>query len=97
MKQTIKMIQIISVTLMTILAVQASAATEITTLREGKGKALWDQLKNMEICVSIDLENPKYPAIVKSVNINDSSSYFVNPNKDAATLDEKVAGCNPTH
>ncbi|QLK44651.1 bifunctional metallophosphatase/5'-nucleotidase [Vibrio owensii] len=70
---------------------------DITTLREGEGKALWDQLKNMEICVSIDLENPKYPAIVKSVNINDSSSYFVNPNKDAATLDEKVAGCNPTH
>ena len=36
MKQTIKMIQIISVTLMTILAVQASAATEITTLRENQ-------------------------------------------------------------
>ncbi|WP_375147400.1 5'-nucleotidase C-terminal domain-containing protein, partial [Vibrio parahaemolyticus] len=76
---------------------QYQPSGEITTLRDGEGKALWEQLKNMEICVSIDLENPKYPAIVKSVNINDSSSYFVNPNKDATTLDEKVAGCNPAH
>ncbi|MCV5663129.1 hypothetical protein OFN50_29270, partial [Escherichia coli] len=38
---------------------QYQPSGEITTLRDGEGKALWEQLKNMEICVSIDLENPK--------------------------------------
>lgn len=74
---------------------QYQASGEITQLREGAGKALWDQLTNMEICVSIDLENPKYPAIVESLNINDPSTYFANPNAGNSDINEVVAGCNP--
>lgn len=69
---------------------------EITALRNdgAEGQDLWEKLQKMEICVAIDPENPKSPAIVYSLNINDPTTYFDNPNKDVTSIDEKIAGCN---
>ncbi|WP_051303565.1 bifunctional metallophosphatase/5'-nucleotidase [Psychromonas aquimarina] len=74
---------------------QYQADGAITALRSdgGAGEALWNQLVNKEICINIDMDNPKYPGIVQAVNVNDSSSYFANPNKDSAVPLEVYQGC----
>ncbi|QQX79380.1 5'-nucleotidase C-terminal domain-containing protein [Shewanella sp. KX20019] len=58
----------------------------ITLLRtdNGAGQALWNRLISKEICVNIDPDNPKYPGILDAVNVNDVSSYSVNPTQDYA-------------
>lgn len=58
--------------------------TAINQLRNDgdAGQALWEKLVNKEICIKIDPNNPKYPGILTSLNVNDASTYFVNPNKD---------------
>lgn len=67
----------------------------ITLLRNdgAAGEALWNQLENKEICINIDLDNPKYPGIVQSVNVNDATSYFDNPNKGDADPVKVYEGC----
>ncbi|TKB49652.1 bifunctional metallophosphatase/5'-nucleotidase [Ferrimonas aestuarii] len=79
--------------------VQYAADGAITQLRNdgGAGEALWNKLRNMEVCVKIDEDNPKYPAIVTSVNVNDATTYFTNPNASAASDLEKYQGCSPAH
>ncbi|ABV37301.1 phosphatase/nucleotidase [Shewanella sediminis HAW-EB3] len=58
----------------------------ITLLRtdNGAGQTLWNRLVSKDICVKIDPDNPKYPGILDAVNVNDATSYFVNPTKDYA-------------
>ncbi len=72
---------------------QANGAITLARTDKGAGQALWTQLVNKEICVKIDPENPKYPGILHSVNFNDASSYFANPNKDNADQDKVYEGC----
>ncbi|MEC4724787.1 bifunctional metallophosphatase/5'-nucleotidase [Shewanella sp. D64] len=60
-----------------------------------EGQALWNRLIKQEICVSIDLDNPKYPGILHSLNANDDSTYFVNPNAGNLDPDMVYQGCVP--
>ncbi|GGP65765.1 2',3'-cyclic-nucleotide 2'-phosphodiesterase [Shewanella algicola] len=72
---------------------QTNGAITLARTDNGAGQALWTQLVNKEICVKIDPENPKYPGILYSVNVDDATSYFANPNKDSADQDEVYQGC----
>ncbi|WOT06614.1 bifunctional metallophosphatase/5'-nucleotidase [Shewanella youngdeokensis] len=76
---------------------QYQANGAITQLRNdgAEGEALWNRLVNQEICVQIDLDNAKYPAIATSLNVNDNSTYFVNPNAGDADQTVVYQGCNP--
>ncbi|CAM4447864.1 bifunctional metallophosphatase/5'-nucleotidase [Shewanella livingstonensis] len=72
---------------------QANGAITLARTDKGAGQALWTQLVNKEICVKIDPENPKYPGILYSVNFNDATSYFANPNKGNADQNKVYEGC----
>ena len=66
---------------------------DILTLREGKGKALWERLQNKEICVMV--EGERNPSIAVSVNIHDENSWKENPNfREGATQQELNEGCS---
>ncbi|MGR5118983.1 bifunctional metallophosphatase/5'-nucleotidase [Vibrio astriarenae] len=60
--------------------------------RETEGKALWEQLQNKEICILRAEAGPR-SSIHKSVNVDDSSTYFTNPLFGSAEDDELYQGC----
>ena len=76
--------------------VQYQANGAITQLRTdgAEGEALWNRLINQEICVQIDPDNPKYPGILDSLNVNDANSYFVNPNAGDSDPVKVYQGCS---
>lgn len=59
-----------------------------SSARAGKGKVLWNKLRNKEICVRIK-KGAKATSIFKALNYKDMSSYTKNP-------DRTDSGCNIT-
>lgn len=74
---------------------QANGAITLLRTDKGAGEALWNRLIQQEICVQIDPENPKYPGILHSLNVNDASTYFENPNYGNADQNQVYKGCVP--